>query len=276
MRELLQDLRKQRDQVNTDFKNKVEEALQNCRTDSGIPSIDEIEVRSRSAGGHPNAYYQYLTEVRAHLSQQFLSLDEGLKLSLERVKSQVAELLISQGLSGLTEARGAEFIREIAKLVPDRLIPRQPSKLKFGFLLLAEFELSYRGFVQHRIRQHLDGLIPNEPTTLQLSKSPSAQQVLINLKTAHAEAVYKCENALQNLLCEPSQAAFAIVEEFLDRVLRARDVEIEWRIFLDDVRLKVWPTEFTELGNRTRQRRDWLDSVAQATAANQADLMEFL
>ena len=276
LEELLQDLRKQRDRVNTDFKNNVEEALQNCRTDPGIPSIDEIEVRSRSAGGYPNAYYQYLTEVRAHLSQQFLSLDEGLKLSLERVKSQVADVLISQGLSGMTEARGAEFIREIAKLVPDRLIPEEPSKLKFGFLLLAEFEISYRGFVQHRIRQHLDGLTPNEPTTLQLSKSPSAQQVLVNLKTAHAEAVYKCENALQNLLCEPSQAAFAIVEEFLDRVLRAKDVEIEWRIFLDDVRLKVWPTEFIELGNRTRWRRDWLDSVAQATATNQPDLMEFL
>lgn len=269
LQELLKELRKQRDEVDTNFKEKVDEAIQNCREDTGIPSIEEIEIQANSTGGYPNAYYQYLPEVRAHLSHKFLSLDEGLKLSLEQVKSQVTEVLVNQGrLGGLTEARGSEFIREMAKLLPDQLIPGEPSKLKFGFQLLAEFELSYRGFVQHRIRQHLDGLTPNEPATLQLSTSPSAQQVFLNLKTAHAEAVYQCENALENLLSEPSQAAFAIVEEFLDRILRAEDVGSEWQIFLDDVRSEVWPDEFKQLNERTRMRRDWLDAVERVAQIN--------
>ncbi|MBD1804632.1 hypothetical protein H6F98_03970 [Microcoleus sp. FACHB-SPT15] len=277
LQELLKELRKQRDEVDTNFKEKVDEAIQNCREDTGIPSIEEIEIQANSTGGYPNAYYQYLPEVRAHLSHKFLSLDEGLKLSLEQVKSQVTEVLVNQGrLGGLTEALGSNFLREMVKLLPDQLIPGEQSKLKFGFQLLAEFELSYRGFVQHRIRQHLDGLTPNESATLQLSTSPSAQQVFLNLKTAHAEAVYQCENALENLLCEPSQAAFAIVEEFLDRILRAEDVDSEWRIFLDDVRSEVWPDEFKQLNERTRMRREWLDAVDRAAEINESNSMQFL
>jgi Skp family chaperone for outer membrane proteins len=277
LQELLKELRKQRDEVDTNFKEKVDEAIQNCREDTGITPIEEIEIRASALGGYPTAYYQYLPEVRAHLSHKFLSLDEGLKLSLEQVKSQVAEVLVNQGrLGGLTEARGSELLREMVKLLPNQLILGEPSKLKFGFQLLAEFELSYRGFVQHRIRQHLDGLTPNEPATLQLSTSPSAQQVFLNLKTAHAEAVYQCENALENLLCEPSQAAFAIVEEFLDRILRAEDVESEWRIFLDDVRSEVWPDEFKQLNERTRMHREWLDAVERAAEINESNSMQFL
>jgi energy-coupling factor transporter ATP-binding protein EcfA2 len=277
LQELLKELRKQREEVDTDFKAKVDEALQSCRKDTGIPSIEEIEIRANNEDGYPNAYYQYLPEVRAHLSRHFLSLDEGLKLSLERVKSRVTEVFVNQGsLGGLTEERGANFIREMAKILPEQLIPGEPSKLKFGFQLLAEFELSYRGFVQHRIRQHLDGLTPNEPATIQLSTSPSAQQVFLNLKTSHSKAVYHCENALETLLCEPSQAAFAIVEEFLDRILRAEDVESEWRIFLDDVRSEVWPDEFQQLNERTRIRREWLDVVEHAVEINQSNSMQFL
>ena len=277
LQELLKELGKQRDQVDTDFKIKVDETLQNCRKDTEIPSIEEIEIRANNAGGYPNAYYQYLPEVRAHLSRHFLSLDEGLKLSLDRVKSRVAEVFVNQGRLGrLTEKRGPEFIREMAEILPDQLIPGEPSKLKFGFQLLAEFELSYRGLVQHRIRQHLDGLTPNEPATLPLSTSPSAQQVFLNLKTAHAKAVYNCENALEDLLREPSQATFAIVEEFLDRILWAEDMESEWRIFLDDVRSEVWPDEFKQLNERAQLRREWLDAVEHAAQINQSNSMQFL
>ena len=238
---LLKEFRKNRDEVDINFKNKVEEALQASKSDNGIPSLEQIEERNNNVKGYGTTYEKYLNEIRAHLSQHFLSLDDGLKRSLDRVKSQVAEVLIDNGhFGGLTEARGSELIKAIALLMPNELIPGQPSRVKFGFQMLGEFELSYRGFVQHRIRQHLDGLTPNEQATLQLSKSPNAQQVLSNLRTAHAEAVYKCENALEDLLCEPSQAAFAIVEEFLDRIFRAVDVDSEWQIFLYDVRSQVW------------------------------------
>ena len=273
---LLQELKKQRDAQDADFKQQVKAALQACQDDPGIPSEAEIETRRNRVGGYPNAYYEYLNEVRAHLSQHFLLLDEGLKRGLERVKAQVAEVLVNLGhLGDLTDVRGAEFLDVIAEIIPDQLIIGQPSRLKLGFQILSSFELSYRGLIQHRIRQHLDDLTPDQ-TTLQLSSSPSATEVLSCLKALQAETVYKCGSALDDLLVEPSQAAFAIVEEFLDRILRAEGVKTEWRIFLEEVRSDVWANEFEELGDRTRTRREWLDSVESATVANQSSRMQFL
>ncbi|MDY6781465.1 MAG: hypothetical protein SW833_02750 [Cyanobacteriota bacterium] len=273
---LLEDLREQRNLQDEDFKQEVEKALQACRDDPGIPSEAEIETRRDRAGGYPNAYYQYLNEIRAHLSQHFLSLDEGLKRGLDKVRSQVADVLIHSGrLGNLSDARGSEFLEVLAQLVPDEFFSEKPSALKLGIQILASFELSYRGLIQHRIRQHFDDLTPDE-TSLQLSTSPSAKEVLTCLNSLQSEAVYRCETALDDFLAEPSQAAFAIVEEFLDRVLRAKDVKNEWRIFLEEVRADVWPREFQQLGEKTRSRQDWLDSVERAISAKDSIDLKFL
>ena len=273
---LLKQLKNNRDREDVEFKSQVDAAIEACRNDTGIPSIEQIEINANAKGGYPNAYYDYLNKVRAHLSQQFLSLDEGLKKSLDWVKSQVVEVLINQGrLGGLTVARNVEFMEAISQRISDEQISGQSSKIKLGFEMLANFQLSYRGFVQHRIRQHLDILTPDSATALQLSSSPNAQQVLINLRIAHAEAVYKCENALEDLLCEPSQAAFAIVEEFLDCILRAEDVEMEWQIFLDEVKAEVW-SEFAVIQKRREMQQQWLSCIEQVAAANQLTNWQFI
>jgi hypothetical protein len=268
---LLRQLKEQRNLQDIDFKQQVEAAIKTCRRDPGIPSLEEIEKRRDRVGGYPNAYYQYLHEIRAHLSQNFLLLDEALKRSLFQVKANVAQVLMAQGrLAGLTKGQKHTFLDEVTNLLPENL-----SKLKLGFHILSDFEISYRGLIQHRIRKYLDGLTPDE-TTLQLSTFPSAKEVLANLKVLHGEAVYGCENALEDLLCEPGQAAFAIVEEFVDRVLRAEGAKTEWRIFLEEVRSQVWQTQFEQLGEWTKMHREWLNSVEQATAANQLNHLQFL
>ncbi|MBD2294328.1 hypothetical protein H6G06_12735 [Anabaena sphaerica FACHB-251] len=268
---LLRQLRQQRNADDIDFKQQVEAAIQACRHDTGIPSLEQIEKRRDRIGGYPNAYYQYLNEIRAHLSQNFLLLDEALKRSLSQLKANVAQVLIEQGRLGkLTNGKKDEFFPEITNLIPENL-----SKLKLGFHILSDFDISYRGLIQHRIRKHLDGLTPDD-TSLQLSKSPSAKELLANLKALQAEAIYGCETALEDLLCEPSQAAFAIVEEFIDRVLRAEGAKIEWRIFLEEMRAEIWQEEFEQLGERTKLRREWLNSIEQAATANKSDSIKFL
>jgi hypothetical protein len=268
---LLRELRYQRDAQDIDFKNQVDSALQQCRKDTGIPSIDSIKKRSAMEGAYDIAYNKYLHEVRAYLSQQFLTLDDGLKRSLETIKAEVVDVLSSKGrLQALSDKQGSDFLAEIEHILPSDL-----QQLKLGFNILASFNLSYRGLVQHRIRKHLDRLTPNE-TTVKLTLNPSAQEILVSLQTLHAEAVYECEQALEELFCEPSQAAYAIVEEFVDRVLRAKDVKNEWLIFLQEVRSDVWSTEFEKLGENSRLRREWLEIVDKATSASQDNLINLL
>lgn len=271
LEDLLEKLREQRDWEDFDFKEQVEAAIKACEEDTGIPTEAAIETRRKRLGGYPNAYYEYLNEIRAHLSQHFLLLDDGLKKGLEKVKSEVAEVLITKARLGkLSSATGSSFLKEIVNQIPEDL-----TSLKFGFQTLAEFNLAYRGMIQHRIRVHLDDLTPNS-TSLQLSTNPSATEVLTCLQSLQAEAVYNCQTALDDLLAEPSQAAFAIVEEFLDRVLRAEGVKSEWRIFLEEMRDEVWSSEFAQLGAQTRTRREWLDLIKEVTVANQLHLLSFL
>ncbi|NEQ18847.1 MAG: hypothetical protein F6K28_02100 [Microcoleus sp. SIO2G3] len=312
LEKLLKDLRKKREAVDMDFKKQVEVALQTCRSDTRIPSIQEIEQRFCVEKSYAIVYEKYLNEIRAHLSKHLLSIDRGLERSLDKVKLQLAYVLMQKGhLGKLTQAKGTEFIADIAAQIPYELVPGIPSQLKYGFQMLAEFKLSYRGLLQYRIRKHLDGLTPNEPATLKLSGSPSAEQVVLNLKIAYAETIGKCEKALKELLSEPSLAIYAIVEEFIDCILRTQDVESEWRVFLQGVREQIWQ-EFQPLGdcpkgsgasgdtpeqpllgdreagtlrhpprgsgiaNPTQLQREVLHSVEQATAANQSELMHFL
>ncbi|MFM2062331.1 MAG: hypothetical protein RLZZ507_2001 [Cyanobacteriota bacterium] len=277
LEDLLENLRKNRENEDQFFKAQVETVIQSCQQDTGIPSITQIEDRNKEVKGYGTTYEQYMNEVRAHLSQKFLSIDDGLKKSVEELKNQVANVLIQQGkLGALTEKQGTEFLRTMAEILPDEIIGGKPCKLKFGFQVLADFELSYRGFVQHRIRQHLDILTPNESEVLQLSKTPTAQQVLNNLKTAHQEAVYKCEESLMDFFKEPNQAAFAIVEEFLDRILRAEDVKTEWEIFLLQSREKIWESEFQGKLIEETRKKEWLDLVKLVENANESEKLQIL
>jgi hypothetical protein len=268
---LLRELRYQRDAQDIDFKNQVKAAIQKCKEDTGIPSIEDIKISRAKEAAYGIAYEKYLHEIRAHLSQHFLSLDDGLKQSLEGIKAQVVDILSKEGkLSALTDKQGSEFLSDIENILPADL-----EGLKLGFNILASFNLSYRGLIQHRIRKHLDRLTPDD-ATLRLSNSPSAQEILVNLQTLHGEALYECESALEELLCEPSQAAYAIVEEFVDRVLRAKDVYKEWLIFLQEVRSDIWAAEFEKLGENSRLRREWLTVVDKARSASQDHLIKLL
>lgn len=114
----LEDLRRHlKEQINAedpDLKAKVGEALQNCRQNTGIPSLEHIEQKYKHFGSYDMAYYQYLHELRTHLSKHFLLLGYGLKKSIERIKFEIIGVLAKQGLlEGLTESRGDEFLNTI-------------------------------------------------------------------------------------------------------------------------------------------------------------------
>jgi len=115
--------------------------------------------------------------------------------------------------------------------------------LQQGFRQLLEFELLFRGMVQHRIREHLDDLDRNT-TTFLLGKEPKVEVMIENLRDAHAEVLYKLEAPLRNLQWEPSMANFAVLEEFMDRILWAKSAKQEWRYFMSSHKGTLWPVKF--------------------------------
>jgi hypothetical protein len=107
-------------------------------------------------------------------------------------------------------------------------------------------------------------------------KYSPAEKILNNLSKAQTEAVNKCEKELKTLLTEPSQAGFAIVEEFIDRILRAKDVKNEWQFFLKKVAPDVWGDDFGAAREFTQLRKEWVQKIGEVDRAKQADALNFL
>lgn len=272
-----------RDTDDENFKSAVDSAIKLCRAEPGIPSLEGIQQKRHCHGALEAAYAECLHEVRTHLSKRFLSLDAALKESLEEAKIKVVDVLCTHGkLRQLADGEGSDFLKNLVDIMPEHL-----DGLRLGFLTLATFDLQYRGLIQHRIRKYLDVLIPDRtpyklndfwseaipPLSIKMDRN---QKILENLRKAQAEAVNNCEKELKNLLKEPRQAGFAIVEEFVDRVLRAEGVQTEWQIFLQEVASDVWADEFGSTMERTRLRRDWMQAVERAEHAIKLEEANFL
>ncbi len=281
------ELWQQRSNPDQNLENGIAEAVRACQQGGGIllsdNPIQEIQERIIVIDAL-KAYSNYRDELRVFLSRNFQSLDKDLKQSLEIVKSDVANRLAEKGCLGvLTEAQGSEFFLAIANLIPERL-----ANLKQGFIVLAEFELSYRGLVLHRIRQHLDGLTTvratsgqsqaedAESSTLRPTADTTAEEILEALQIDYDTAVNRIKPALEEFLCEPSQAAYAMVEEFVDNVIRQKGIQDEWQDFLIPLRGKLWPDEFGKPEQERQQRQQWLEVVHHVEAANSVESFQFL
>lgn len=269
---LLKELRDQRNEQNFLLTNQLVAAIKACREDTALPaSLEEIEIRRNREGSYDKAYYSYLHEVRTYLSQHFLSLDPALKQSIEEVKARVAEIFVEHGkLGNWIEERESQFLYELANSIPEEF-----DKLRLAFRILVNFNLSYREFIQYRIRQSLDRLTP-DLTPLKLTQEPSAKQISEYLKTLHAETVYELESMYVDWLTDPNKVAFAIVEEFVDQILRAKEVEEDWRTLYYEIRAEVWQSDFEAFGERSRMRKEWTKVVEKALETNQVKKFQFL
>ncbi|MEL6442039.1 MAG: hypothetical protein AAFQ80_22690 [Cyanobacteria bacterium J06621_8] len=261
LQRLAKSMIKNRNQDDPNLKDAVAKAIEECRSNTGIPKLEDIKDRADGCNSYNKAYAEYLHEVRAHLSKKFIDLDIALKESLEKAKSKVVGILKNQGkLDKIAEGDGSEFLINLIEKIPEDL-----ENLRAGFRPLATFEFQYRGSFQHRIRKHLDVLTPditqykfdhvltkNKSGLLGLINSDKskavrfkndedrAQAILSNLTQAQEKAVNNCEQELKSFLKEPTQAAFAIIDEFVDLVLRTEKIEQDWRIFLHDFALTIW------------------------------------
>ena len=259
------------------FKQQVEQVIQNCKQNTGLPTeepIEQIIERRFEEGDWQTVYAKYLHEIRNHLTQHFNSMDTGLKQCVEEAKSLVTQVLVEEGnLEHLTQARGPEFLSQMAQIIPENL-----ARLKGAFYSLSNFEMSYKANFHYRIRPQLDNLNPDK-TNLRLSPSigneareTKAQEIFTYLGVLQEEAVFRCQHALENLYCEPRQAAFAEVEEFVDQVLRAKGMKDEWQIFLFQEKATIWPSEFGQ-NPQTNEQQKWQQLIEQAKAVNQFELM---
>ena len=235
--------------------------MQECRAAIPLPDATALRRRADKEGDLLAAYSSYLNQFRADVARHFLCLDDTLGRWVEGVKGRVADALKQTPVGRLSSADGEPFLRTVrGAFTPDC------ERLERGFGNLCDFKLSYRLLIQHRIRKHLDLLDADEPDgkAPPLTPPPSAEQVRFHLENQFGEMLYHVEPELERFVGEPSEAAFAVVEEFVDGVLRADGVRSEWQILMHELRSEVWKEDFHALGEQTRTRREWEEAVQRA------------
>lgn len=260
---LLKQLHEERNNENLTFREAVWKVLEACRWEDVLPSLEAIELRRGRFGSYEMAYKEYLHELRTHLARHLTALDDGLRRISEHMKEQVAAVLVEDGRMGtFTAARGVALLSEMA----ESMLKRYES-LRTAFRMLSTIELSYRQFIQYRIRRALDELTP-DLTSLALSPRPSAREVQECLRTLYHETLYRLRIALTACLSQPNEAIFAIVEEFADQALRAPNRREEWEQFYYEVRNEVWATEFQRFAEQTILRQRWQEAIEQVAEIN--------
>ncbi len=247
----------------SDYEEQLKKVFKECQKyENFIPSIEEIiDRKEESSETFVAIYPDYIDEIRTSLSKSFLDLDDGLKESIAKRKEQVVQVLANDcSLQGLSSNQGNQFLLDIVNLINDS--PENLFFLKKGFTILSEFELSYRGLIQYKIRENLDELNadknPYVPTE-ELSEEDKAKLLQGNLKTLYKKTLLnKCQEILDDeFLKVPNKAFFAIVEEFIDLVLNGTDSEEEWRTLLEIYKSQVWKDKFNTLEENSRVRQQW-------------------
>ncbi|MBF2015275.1 MAG: dynamin family protein [Rivularia sp. T60_A2020_040] len=270
---LLAELKENRDNLDNEFAQQVENAIQRCRSNTGIPSTcEEIAQRRHLFGSYNTAYNEFLHEIRTTFLGHFLYLDQAMQLSLENRKNLVVKILKSH-LGELVDSEEIDVLKIIYNLLPDNA-----NNLKIGFQKLYKFDVSHAGRVIRLLRVNIDQLKPDMNTSALLSPAKEftqeitaelniEKQILDTLQKLHQEAADKSETALNRIVCEPSTDAYFMIEEFVDRVLRAKDVQLEWRIFLRKECYQVW-SEFRQIEQRLQQQLIWKTLVERASYVN--------
>ena len=269
---LLAELKENQYSLDSEFEERVKNAIQRCQTEVEIPTTNnEISERRHLFGSYSTAYNELLHEIRTNFLGNFLSLDKAMQLSLENRKYLVVKILKSH-LGELANYQEVDFLKIIYNLLPDNT-----NNLKLAFQKLYEFDVSKSGRIIRLLRLNIDKLKPdNNPfSTLErinqieerLNESHIEEQILNTLQKLYQEAIDTTEQALNKILCEPSTDAYFMLEEFVDRVLRAKDVQLEWRIFMRKESYQVW-SEFKQIEQRTQQQRTWKVLVERAKDVN--------
>ncbi|HEY9770528.1 MAG TPA: hypothetical protein V6C71_18890 [Coleofasciculaceae cyanobacterium] len=271
-----------RDAEDESFASAVNQAVKHCRDHPGVPSVEQILKKRDRYGSFESAYSECQHEVRTRLSKRFLNLNIALRESLEKSKSQVATVLAEYAkLKYIASGEGSVLLLNMERKIPEDL-----ADLKLGFSTLASFDLQYHGLIQHRIRKHLDVLTPDrtkykfndlfsnflgQPN----SNEEKAKKIYQNLRQAQIEAVNNCEKELKNILVEPSQAGFAIIEEFVDRVVRAEGIREEWEIFLQEFASQIWQEQFASVNSSSLLKEEWMYVIKQVQQKNTIESFKF-
>jgi len=264
----------------------IDAVYQNCKEKAGILSMEdpEAEIQEQIKASNPmKAYGDYRDQLRTLLSDHFSQLDEGLQATTDALKEEVAKVLMTVGrLETVADASsGTAFIHALRMKIETQHPNLQ--RLGQGLAIVDDFKLSYNGLIEPQIYQHLIRLSNIQldgdeevDVTLKVGPGTSAELIHTALQVDYDRTVAHIKAALEELVYQPSIAAYARIEKFIDNIIYHKDAQKDWQKFLRHVQTQVWPEEMGRLEQENTRQQRWLTCVSRLEGANRKETVTFL
>ena len=256
------ELRRDKDYDCEPFKKKVEDILSQEES-KGLEELriteQEVYKRRNRRGGPNSAYEESLNMLRTSLSQSIeTELDETLNEVITSMKDKVCGFLGGNDGGKLAKYFGTdthELADKVVEFITASGFDDDMRDILRGFRFLSNWRMSYRSFLQHRLRTCLNDLDPLDTEAMRAAGYPeNSQEASEQLLGLYKQAVSKLRDAFEEMYPEPNRAAFAVAEEFKDIIIRSegqgRKLDNQWKQLYWLIRGKVWDDVYGDSQHR--------------------------
>lgn len=205
------------------------------------------------------AFGYLLDETRVNLSSRFYGLDEALEKAINEMKDNLGNIFaISGKMKNKFGCKGFELLKKLRRYIDELGIASEVPNIKNALDLVIGFKMSYRGFIQHRIREKLNPLDQYEVSVSPPKSAEDAADLILN---SYQNVVYELEGRFEEMAKEPNRASFAVAEDFKDLTIRAlgskRGIEAQWQLLYRHMRHSIWPETFHVAAAQGEIMRKW-------------------
>ncbi len=262
-----------RGEVCTELKTAAEQKLINILR--CVPEESEIlALLEQGTINQHNAYEKLTDKIRLRIIDDFLDLNTTLHSLTAEMKRQVVYCMTADSLGQLSKLLPMMDDDPQKWLVELESILKEYPKYQpiwQAVEKLVDFELRMESFLIYRVRAHLDNidhsLLQELPT---IRGNLAEKNVIANdirfWMEHNMEIVYKeIRDELEPLYSYPNSTLWAVVKDFYDRVVYARQGNLEvqeaWRYLYEDNIACIWPERYRDYQQEKGVSAQWNELV---------------
>lgn len=269
------ELSEKKDEDCLEFRNSIERIL----TDSKelIPSLEMLK-EDLEAGGQNRpfeVYSHHMDKIRTDFTEKFLKVDELIfDEKLRAFKERVVDIFAAEDGGRLKyvvplDDRG-DKVAWLYRVSNELFVKNRFSQFRTAFLMLADFQLSVRGFLMHRIRSRIDRLENIGYDTKEKATVDIATEIQRMITRKMKDVREEIEDEMkEDFYKDPNRIFYAVLAEFYDRINFSytngslQDVEVAWKSLYFEHCNKVWMEEFRKNQDMSELYKRWSGMVTQ-------------
>lgn len=216
-----------------------------------------------------------LLELRVKMASSFESIDTSLHACFEKLRNEVLEILLSDSGGKLASLIVDNKISPWQMLMDRWIGLRKGNEMRHAIELFMTAGLSFRGFIQPRVRHCLDVFDSDcdEAKPFCHSAGDTSAQIKDKIELAWQKASYNCKSQIEDMAKEPAMARFTALEDFREAVINMggeAQAQAAWRLFYTHYRADIWPKEFSQLAADTALRKEWDEAVSSLSESSKS------